>query len=103
MMKVCVITKMYVTARGGRGVCYTIGGKKAATFMPADLEGMDQVRAWLSESLGVPVKPAHEAPRDLRGARLPGASEPLARRWLQAMVYERAAREHLMQAAWRSE
>ncbi len=91
----------------GRLERMAVGGRASLSFSEApkrDVATLDRRMmrggAALLQAL---VEQAHEAPRDLRGARLPGASEPLARRWLQAMVYERAAREHLMQAAWRSE
>ena len=92
-MQTCVITKMYTTARGTRGVCYTLGGTRGATFIPAHLEGMDEVRAWLADSLGVPVKPAHLLFARLTPgwlARLAGATHPSSQARMLAL-----GREHV--------
>ncbi len=43
---------------------------------------------------------AEEVPRDLRGARLPGAPQQLAQAWLAAALFEREATQHRVRRAW---
>ena len=54
-----VLTRVYMTRRGALGVCYRVGGRTCASFVPRAARHIDQIAMWLSKTTGLPVRPAH--------------------------------------------
>lgn len=64
-MLTVTILRLYMTPRGALGVCYRIDGQAAASFVPAHVNDMRALRAWLSNSLNAQVNPPSRHLKDV--------------------------------------